>query len=67
MSKVTALTTLSFQGQQIARAGKQFESKGLPDEVLQSWAAKGWCSPLPASRVSGKALSQSKKSNREMD
>ncbi len=71
MAKMTANTTLSFEGQQVARAGKQFETKGLPAKVLQGWAAKGWCSPNP-SRAGAKSNQPSSKkradnSIREMD
>ncbi len=47
MAKLTAFTTLSYHGQVIARAGKAFDGKDLPEQVLKGWAAKGWCSPLP--------------------
>lgn len=48
MPKMTAFTTLSYEGRVIARAGKQFEGRDLPQKVLEAWAARGWCSPLPA-------------------
>ena len=51
MAKITAFTTLSYNGQNIARAGKEFDSKDVPVQVLEAWAARGWCSPIPAAKA----------------
>ncbi len=71
MTKMTAYTTLSFEGQQVALAGKEFEGKALPPKVLQGWAAKGWCSPIPT-RAGAKSnqpssIKRTDNSIREMD
>ena len=61
MAKMTAFTTLSYEGRVIARAGKEFEGRDLPEKVLEAWAARGWCSPLLAKAVA----STSKKAQRK--
>ena len=61
MAKMTAFTTLSYNGQNIARAGKEFNSKDVPAQVLEAWAARGWCSPIPAAKAPKAASRTSRK------
>ncbi len=61
MAKMIANTTLSFEGQQVARAGKEFEGKELPAQVLEGWAAKGWCSLNPGKKAAKSNQSRSRK------
>ncbi len=47
MAKLTARSTLAFDGKVIAKAGKQFDSKAVPGPILKGWVARGLCSPPP--------------------
>jgi hypothetical protein len=49
MAKVTARSTLAFDGKVIAKAGKEFDSKAVPAPILKDWVKRGLCSSPPKS------------------
>lgn len=61
MAKIIAYTTLSFHGQNLARAGKVFDSKDLPTDILDEWVERGLCSPAPRKAPKRKAASANRK------
>ena len=51
MAKITARSTLAFDGKVVAKAGKEFDSKAVPAPILKDWVKRGLCSPPPKTAI----------------